>query len=293
MYTDGDEVENTLLELFNSDSDEDELVKFAKKNWSFRYHLDPARQNLLNWYNLPAEGSVLEIGAGCGAITGLLCKRCKDVVAVELSERRANILRSRLKGQENLDVFTGNLESYPEGKKFDLVTSIGVLEYSGRFINTASPYLDFILMAKRFLKPGGELIIAIENRLGLKYWSGAPEDHTGRHFDGIENYPSNAGIRTFSYSELNSLVAQSGLKVEEVYFPLPDYKFPVEIFSSSYRPTPSHNLSPWVLQNYEGGRNEAPIRLFNERKAFETIIREDLFHVFSNSFLLVASNNNK
>ena len=30
--------------------------------------------------------------------------------------------------------------------------------------------------------------MAIENKLGLKYWSGCKEDHTGRYFEGVSKY---------------------------------------------------------------------------------------------------------
>ena len=39
------------------------------------------------------------------------------------------------------------------------------------------------------LAPGGKLVIAIENRLGLKYWAGCTEDHVGKYFESLENYP--------------------------------------------------------------------------------------------------------
>mgnify|MGYP006938600231 CR=1 FL=1 len=47
-------------------------------------------------------------------------------------------------------------------------------------------------------------MIAIENRLGLKYWAGCTEDHVGKYFEGLENYPDTRSVRTFP--ERNCLI---------------------------------------------------------------------------------------
>lgn len=82
-----------------------------------------------------------------------------------------------------------------------------------------------------YLKPEGRLLIAIENRLGLKYFAGAPEDHTDLHFFGINGYPGNQSVRTFSKNELGELLENSGFPFLRFYYPYPDYKFPTEIFT--------------------------------------------------------------
>ena len=57
-----------------------------------------------------------------------------------------------------------------------------------------------------YLKNTGKLLIAIENKLGMKYFAGAPEDHTDIPFFGINGYPGNHSVRTFSKTELQELV---------------------------------------------------------------------------------------
>ena len=56
------------------------------------------------------------------------------------------------------------------------------VEYSKGYIGTDDPYVEMIRRIKRHLKPGGQILIAIENRLGLKYFAGCTEDHTGVFF---------------------------------------------------------------------------------------------------------------
>ena len=50
------------------------------------------------------------------------------------------------------------------------------------------------------MKKNGKLYIAIENRLGMKYFAGYNEDHIGKPFIGIEGYDNKNKVRTFTYS---------------------------------------------------------------------------------------------
>ena len=80
------------------------------------------------------------------------------------------------------------------------------------------------------------MIIAIENKFGLKYWAGAREDHTGRNFDSIEDYPNDKGIQTFGKHELTELLKSVGFSNTEYYYPMPDYKLPKIVYSDDYLP---------------------------------------------------------
>ena len=213
FYSEGD-IEDVIIHLIAEYPPEDYSDAIYKNfNWSTYYHLTHLRKNILNWYPFDKDASVLEIGCGMGAITGVLCDRCKDVTSVELSKRRATATLLRCREKENLEIIVGNLNDIEFDKKFDYITLIGVLEYQGSYTETANPYRDFLTKIKNLLAPGGKLLIAIENQYGLKYWCGAREDHTGIPFDGMNQYTlSKKGVRTFSKAELNNLIKESGFK---------------------------------------------------------------------------------
>lgn len=85
-----------------------------------------------------------------------------------------------------------------------------------------------------YLKEDGKLLIAIENKFGLKYWAGSREDHTGKFFDGLEGYiDTDSKVRTFSKEALKKIITDAGYGRAEFYYPFPDYKFPVQIFLMS------------------------------------------------------------
>ena len=280
FYSDGD-IEDELLEIVKSTNDYSDIL--AKDNrWPILYHLSPIRQNIINWYPFKENATCLEIGGGCGAITGALCKSLKEVKVVELSKRRATINYERHKNYDNLEIIIANLNDIKFDQKFDYITLNGVLEYAGSFTKTEQPYEDFLKQIKQYLKPDGKLIIAIENRYGLKYFSGAKEDHTAKVFDGITGYNETDTVQTFGKKELEDLLIQSGYPEQEFYYPHPDYKMPMEIYSSSWLPSSTAQLSP--APNFDYERYE----LFNETDTYTGIIKNGQFEFFANSFLVIC-----
>lgn len=283
-YSDGD-VENEILNALKQGK-ADELLH-SDNRWPVLYHLSSMRHNLLEGINLKKDAEVLEIGCGCGAITGVLCKKAKTVDAVEISPRRAEIAAYRNQEYDNLTIHVGNLNDMKFGKKFDYVTLIGVLEYAGSFTKTDNPYVDFLQNCRKFLKEDGVLILAIENRLGMKYWSGAREDHTGVYFDGITGYTKTTGVRTFARNELKDLLHIAGYGTQKWFYPHPDYKMPFDIFSDEHIPD-IKEISSLPYCEYDMDRLE----LFSEKNAMIGIMEAGLYSEFANSFLVLCNNSN-
>src|SRR5690606_11854603 len=93
-YSDGDRIENLLLEIVENGIDYSGS-EYQQFSWPLRYHLNIERHNLLKWFDFDSNKTLLEVGAGCGAMTGLFCEELKNVVAVEPSSRSAKILKTR------------------------------------------------------------------------------------------------------------------------------------------------------------------------------------------------------
>lgn len=280
LYSDGD-VEDKILEIFQSEEDiQERLMK--DDDWAILYHLSPIRQNILEWYDFDKEASLLEIGSGCGAITGLFCEKVKRVVGIELSKRRSTINAKRNEMYSNLEIMVGNFEDIELTEKFDYVTLIGVLEYADSYINAKAPYEEMLKRVKKFLKPNGTLIIAIENKFGLKYFAGAMEDHTGNLFDGIENYKNVSSVRTFSKNEIESLLQRAGYQGNEFYYPIPDYKLPNAVYAKNYLPKAGD------LRNMSTAYDRARFKLFDEDIVYDQLCNDQKFEYFSNSFLIFA-----
>ena len=278
-YSDGD-IEETLLKMAQEGKSFEDLPE-EEVSFPMVYHFSGLRENILSWYPLKKADSVLEIGAGCGAITGMLCRKAGHVTSVELSKRRADINYARNRDKENLTLMVGNLNDMTFPEKFDYVVVNGVLEYAMSFTEGKTPYETFLQRMGAYLKPEGRLLIAIENRLGLKYFAGAPEDHTDLHFFGINGYPGNQSVRTFSKNELGELLENSGFPFLRFYYPYPDYKFPTEIFTDESLYTNSYGRNYPVY-------TDKTADLFAESEGVKAFEKEKILNSFVNSFLVEA-----
>ncbi len=280
-YSDGD-IEEELLEYVKSNDDVMDILG-KDKRWPILYHLSPIRQNILEWYDFNKDSNCLEVGAGCGAITGAISRKVKSVDCVELSERRSLINAYRNKECDNVNIYIANFNNLKLNKKYDYITLIGVLEYAAYYTNAINPFTAFLEKLKGMLNPNGKILIAIENKYGLKYWSGKVEDHTGKYFDGITGYHNIASkVKTFSRAKLEMMLSNVGFSNIDFYYPMPDYKFPTQIYSDHNLP----NSSGIAFENVT--YDNMAIDLFDENDAIKEIINDGMFPFFANSFFVEA-----
>lgn len=284
LYSDGD-VEDEILDIVKQypRSEYNRIIE-ERKSWPILYHLSNIRGNILQSMPIGRNDEVLEIGAGCGAITGTLARKAKDVTCVDLSKRRSLINAYRNREYDNIEIMVGNFQTIEPNlpKQYDCITLIGVLEYGALYIKSEDPYYEFLNIIKKHLKPNGKIYIAIENKFGMKYWAGAQEDHVGGLFKGVEGYQGVDGVYTFGRRELEALVKRSGYSDMTFYYPYPDYKFPMTIYSDDFLPG-TGNLSQNNL-NFDREK----VYMFDESKVFDQVLEEGMFPFFSNSFLVEA-----
>jgi len=280
LYSDGD-IEVELLRMVEAGLTLDDLPADAI-TYPVLYHLSDIRENILNWYPFHPNAKILEIGAGCGAITGMLCEKCETLISVELSKRRAQINYERHKHYENLHLYVGNFNAMEFPFQFDYVILNGVFEYAMGFTDGNEPYVQFLKNIAALLKNEGKILIAIENKLGLKYFAGAAEDHVGQYFFGLNDYPGNESVRTFSKLELIDIFEKAGIDFHRFYYPYPDYKFPIEIFTDKTLESCGYGKE---FINFDQNR----YRLFHEERVSRQFLKEGIMDRFANSFLIEIS----
>lgn len=283
LYSEG-EVENELLDIVqNYQEKQFNNVIAERKKWSIMYHLSHIRANIIEWLPISKKETVLEIGSGCGAITGILADKSKKVTCIELSKKRSLINAHRNKFKNNIEILLGNFEDVERDivEKYDYITLIGVFEYGESYISKENPYESFLKIISKHLGENGKIIIAIENKLGLKYWAGCKEDHIDKYFENIEDYTNTKGVKTFSRKELEEIIQKCGFYNYKFYYPYPDYKLPTQIYSDSYLPKRGE------LNNNNRNFDKERILTFDESKVYDTIIKEGLFPIYSNSYLVV------
>ena len=280
-YSDGS-IEDEILEMVKNTDDVESILR-EDLRWPVFYHLSYLRENLLNWYPFNKDSNLLEVGAGCGALTGLFCQKVSKVTAVELTDRRSQIIYNRHKDYPNLEIFPGNLNNMEFEEKFDYIILCGVLEYAPQFTQTDNPHVDFLKKIKSMLSDDGVILVAIENRLGLKYFSGSNEDHLARSFVGIDNYPNIDRVRTFSHAELEEVFHEAGFTNYKFFYPYPDYKFPNVIHTEDFV-----DVLPYLRNAHN--LDQEKIKFFNDGPLNLALAKDNISKYFANSFLVELRN---
>ena len=257
-----------------------DAVISEESDWQIFYHLSELRTGILSWYDFETDAEVLEIGAGFGALTGRLCRMCKHVTATERSLYRAQSIAKRYESVENLDVYAGDVADLEFEASFDYIVLIGLLERVGGGSAAHEPYVRYLERLQKWLKPGGKILLAVENRYGLRYFCGAPEPHTNRAFSGINRYMYGTSGYSFSRQELDEILGEAGFEKRKFYYPLPDYKLPQLIYTDAY--LPERNLKERLIPYYR--RNDTLIA--SELELYDDVVANGVFPFFANSFLV-------
>ena len=283
LYCDG-AIEDEMLDIAKNYAHvEYQRIIEEKASWPVMYHFSSIRENIVDWLPMDKKTKVLEIGSGCGAITGSLARKAGEVTCVDLSKKRSLINAYRNQDRDNVTIKVGNFSDIePElDTDYDYCLLIGVFEYGQSYIDSLTPYEDFLKIVRKHCAKEGRVVIAIENRYGLKYWGGCMEDHLGQYFKGLEGYVPSDGVKTFSKNALLRIFDTCQEKDVHFYYPYPDYKFMTTLYSD--------NRLPLKGELYLNDRNydRDRIKLFDEKAVFDGIVEDGMFDIYSNSFLVI------
>jgi putative transferase (TIGR04331 family) len=295
-YSDGLDREDNVLKILRSVKD---LSTFSEElhssihDWVTEYHFSRERHNLLRHIEFDPGWTILELGCGCGSMSRYFGESGATVTAIEGSYGRACSASERCRDLENVKIFCSNFQDVVLNEKYDLVTLIGVLEYSPLFFTSDDPIGECLTIAYNALKPEGVLIVAIENQLGLKYFSGYHEDHVDIPFYGIEDRYTKRTAVTYGKKELGKILNRVGFSAIDFQYPFPDYKIPKAVFShkafhnEAFRP--AEIISQLKVRDYSGDITPP----FDQALAIDVLCRNGMMEDLSNSFLVFASLKNE
>lgn len=290
FYADGGEDYVTaVLECATDRAQLSDELALAARTWPERYHLERGRANLLRALTVSPAATVLEVGAGCGAITSYLAQDGRTVDAMEPNATRARAARARTDGCGDVAVFVGGVHELPAEPVYDLVVVVGVLEYVGAGSADDEAYVAFLRALRRRLRGDGALVLAIENRLGVKYLSGAPEDHTGRAWDGLDGYPHDGAARTFSRAHLSGLLRAAGFDSARMLGAFPDYKLTDAVVTDELLTgfgRLATNLPRFPSPDWSG----SGVRVVREQVLWRELVAEGIAGSHENSLLVLAGN---
>lgn len=236
------------------------------------YQTSHIRANILECLDWSSEWRVLEISGEEGALTGVLASKTAEVISLIGDKDACNQNRIRNAQHNNIQYVQKNLRNAlaEQEDAYDVIVSVTKCGLSLEYLLT---------QAGRLLKSGGKMLYACDNRLGLKYLAGCQREPEGGYFTGIQGQP---GERLYMKKELdNFMQGQSDMWDYEVFYPYPDQYYPMSIYSERYLPKMGELNANGIVSEH------ARLTLFNEERAYDTILKEGLYGEMANAFLLV------
>lgn len=260
-----EEFEEVYEKVLKCKSDDFSDMIDSKSKIKNIFALSNIRENVFNWYDFKNENNdatILELNCNYGEITGLLCNKCSKVVSIENSKKFSELVEIRHKNKENLELIVGQLQKIEIKEKFDYVVIVGISE-------NIEQYIEY---AKDHLKDNGIILLAIDNRFGMKSWITVND---------AEKIINNKNI-TLSRKQIKEIFKDMNFRL---YYPLPDYKLPNIIYTEKNLPNINNINRDLTYKN--GCVN------FKEIDAYRSIVEEDpeLFKFFANSIIVEASKN--
>ncbi len=167
---------------------------------------------------------------------------------------------------------------------YEIITGFGILE------RAAEP-TELLKRLYEYLADDGHLLIAADNRIGIRYFCGDKDAFTDQVFDGIDNYKVyNNGLggekhRAYSKAEYEEMLKAAGFTKRRFYTAVPNIENPRLLYAEDVLPT--EKLENRIYPEYR-----CPETVFlEEERLYDTLIRNGLFHPMGNGYLIECTKN--
>lgn len=180
--------------------------------WKDYYHNSNMREGLVSWYDFKPNSRILEWHPDRGALTGILAKKCKELVCVINSEEDKLVLSKRFIDYDNIK-YQYNNELIG---KFDYIVVYAPFRYRLMPDKVQEMYRNW----SDLLSSDGILLFAVNNTFSALTTIGA----------------INSMSRTDNIVNLKNQLGKIFSKVK-FYYVYPDMVFPQEIYTDDCLPT--------------------------------------------------------
>ena len=203
------------------------------------------------------DATILDAGSNWGGLSLPISKSCKEMYCIDQTWETLKFLSVRAEQENisNINVAESSVLNLPfSNNKFDMVILNGVFEWIAtdddividhvwdkKVINSKKTkhnseaiQLKGLVEVNRVLKDDGSLFIAIENRIGLQYLAGYPDDHVNVRFVSflprwlasfITKIIKGHSYRTYLYSpnHMSKMLLKAGFSKYKIYSAFPHY----------------------------------------------------------------------
>ena len=227
------------------------------------------RKGLLQWYDFRKDSRILFVGEPEDALLEMLTEQSQQTVCVSMEQT------CDAQWEQRHTAF------------FVYIVSDRTLELH--------PHPDQVLSGwHSLLKPDGQLLLGMNNRLGIRYFCGDRDIYTQRNFDGIENYRSVYAKqedvfrgRSYSGAELREMLSRSGWLNYRFYSVFSDLENPALIYAEDYLPKEDLSCRAFPCYHY-------PKTVFLEEETlYGSLVSNGMFHQMANAYLVECSLNGR
>lgn len=216
---------------------------------------------IIKWYEIKKESRVA-------------CVACGEGNSVRIAEALEEM------GLQVERLMLDTLENWTACANYDYVIAVDVLEYAKA--------VDALLKRiHSLLKPDGRLLLAMDNRLGIRYFCGDQDAFSGKNYDGIENYrhvrqwerESMKG-RAYSKAEITDFLENAGFMQHRFFSVFPRIENPQLLLAEDYEPNEALDIR--VFPEY----NNPDTVFLMEEELYPSLMANGLLHGMANGFFI-------
>ena len=148
-------------------------------------------RNILNWYPFKPNSNILEIGADNFYLTELLLDKAKEVTSLVFLDSIKEEYSSN-NNHKNLEVISTDYNKLIINKKYDYIILIDINKYFKTMLpKSNNPFIEILNFCKQHLSEDGKILLATDNRFGIKNFSGNQSDNEEYIFQNLEEKNEN------------------------------------------------------------------------------------------------------
>lgn len=174
----------------------------------------------------------------------------------------------------------GNIQRVSDRESYDFVVVVDVLEY-------AQDVIGLLCYSKSLLKGDGKLLLAADNRLGIRYFCGDQDFFTNKNYDSIENYRhllswERASIkgRAYAKAEIRSFLEEAGFLSQRFFSVFPRISNPQLLLAEDYEPNEALDIR--VFPEY----NSPDTVFLMEEELYPSLMENQMLHAMANGFFI-------
>lgn len=275
-------------------SNQDEILRLqlvkGNPTWNLMDNFSQLATNCIEWIPIEKNDDILLLDFGYGNYAERIISKCNSLCLVTGDYNKSCILKQRFMHEDNITIMLGYLNDLIEQVqiKFSKIILIGITSNVNLlFENNQYSRQQAFEEIKKMLLPMGTMVIIDDNKLGIKYFNGAKQSDEEPYFTQIETSSYSNKQSLLTKKQYSKLLNNIGFGELEFYYPYPDYKYTDSIFSDKCMPS----TNDMIYDKYNWERYG--FNLFKDSNILKTMINEQLYDEFCNSFIIFASNGNK